>query len=694
MTRPVRRWLLVVPALAIACDATNPKEREQRVTRETPAHAVDGTQLLAALIDLDWLATSPPAGEKCVQFSSYDRASEKGRADPEAWYANGDCGVFLRQEQHGEQGERSEWVMADVDGPGAVVRIWSANPSGDLRFYVDGGDVPAFTIPFRDLCGGTKAPFVEPLCGVHSSGWNCYVPFPFARHLKLTASTHDFYYHVNVRRFAAGTAVASFTAADLEAPALASFAAQLDGATRPPVARAEADPATRPILSTRLEAGRVSDLELPGPATVRWFAARVTADDERAALRELRLEITFDGAARPSVVAPLGDFFGTAPDFTSYATAVAGVRADGTGWCRLPMPFARNVRVHVVNDGDVAVGLTLAAAVEPGRTVAPLRLHAKWRQARDLKTRPRSDYMVVDADGPGRFVGCSLSVRNPVKAWWGEGDEHAWVDGEKFPSTFGTGSEDYFGYAWCDPHPFQAAFHSQSRCDGPANRGYTSVNRFQLGDAIPFEHDLKFELEVWHWADCEVDYATMAYWYAPLDAADRFEPIAAASARRPRPVAPIVGKFPDALEAEQLMANAKTSGGKLQVQDMSGFGDAWSRDEQLWWTDGKPGDRLDLPFDVAAAGSYALHAQFTKAADYGVFAVTLDGAPLGTREGAVTTDGSVDLYHAGVVATGDVVLGTAQLSAGAHTLTFTLRESNPAAIAAHMVGIDYLRLVK
>lgn len=32
--------------------------------------------------------------------------------------------------------------------------------------------------------------------------------------------------------------------------------------------------------------------------------------------------------------------------------------------------------------------------------------------------------------------------------WWGEGDEKLFVDGEKFPSTFGTGSEDYVGYAW------------------------------------------------------------------------------------------------------------------------------------------------------------------------------------------------------------------------------------------------------
>src|SRR5690349_13987935 len=124
--------LLPLPLLAGACEAG------RLAAPETVARTVGVDSLLDDLVDLDWLATRPSGGERSVQFSSYDRASEKGRGDPEAWYANGDCGVFLREEKNGEKGERAEWVMADVDGPGAVVRIWSANPSGELRFYFDG----------------------------------------------------------------------------------------------------------------------------------------------------------------------------------------------------------------------------------------------------------------------------------------------------------------------------------------------------------------------------------------------------------------------------------------------------------------------------------------------------------------------------------------------------------------------------
>ncbi len=37
---------------------------------------------------------------------------------------------------------------------------------------------------------------------------------------------------------------------------------------------------------------------------------------------------------------------------------------------------------------------------------------------------------------------------NPVDRWLGEGDERIGVDGEDFPSIFGSGTKDYYGYSW------------------------------------------------------------------------------------------------------------------------------------------------------------------------------------------------------------------------------------------------------
>ena len=130
-----------------------------------------------------------------------------------------------------------------------------------------------------------------------------------------------------------------------------------------------------------------------------------------------------------------------------------------------------------------------------------MHFHAKWRTA-DMKTRPFRDWTYCDLKGKGVFVGDMLSLMNPVAAWWGEGDEKIFVDGETFPSWFGTGSEDYYGYAWSNPEPFQHPYHNQTRCDGTGtggNLGRTSVNRFHILDDIPFEKSFRFDMEFWHW---------------------------------------------------------------------------------------------------------------------------------------------------------------------------------------------------
>ena len=72
------------------------------------------------------------------------------------------------------------------------------------------------------------------------------------------------------------------------------------------------------------------------------------------------------------------------------------------------------------------------------------------------------DWPFLKTEGAGRFVGLHAARVESARRWWGEGDEKFFVDGEKFPSTIGTGSEDYFGYAWCCPALFQNAYHNQT----------------------------------------------------------------------------------------------------------------------------------------------------------------------------------------------------------------------------------------
>jgi putative membrane-bound dehydrogenase-like protein len=140
-----------------------------------------------------------------------------------------------------------------------------------------------------------------------------------------------------------------------------------------------------------------------------------------------------------------------------------------------------------------------------------------------------------------------------------------------------------------------------------------------------------------------------------------------------------------AIEGESMKV-LEITGGKAKQQGMGGFGSDWSGAAQLWWTGGKPDQKLTLAIPVKEAGKYTLYGALTMARDYGVVSIALDGKP-------VTS--SFDGYNGPkVIHTGEKEWGTHELTAGEHKLTFTLAPPNPDAVPANMVGLDYVRLEK
>jgi hypothetical protein len=356
---------------------------------------------------------------------------------------------------------------------------------------------------------------------------------------------------------------------------------------------------------------------------------------------------------------------------------------EGIGWySHWWMPFEKNARVAIRNESEDAIYLTgdiVAAKYE--WTDNSMHFHAGWRAEHPISTRPRQDWRYMDVKGKGRYVGNSLNVANPVKDWWGEGDEKIYVDGETFPSHFGTGTEDYYSYAWCNNQVFSHAYHNQPRCDGPGNYGQTSVNRFHILDNIPFEESFVFDMEVWHWKECEVGMAATSYWYARPGSetvAPTFE--SADLVVHPVPELPPVWKKEGALEGEA-MEIVKKSGGKTSVQTGAW---PWSQEQQLWWVDTNVGDTLTLEFDVEKTGKYDIIGVFTKAIDYGIAKLSINDKEV---EGS-----PIDFYNNGVIVTPETALGTFKLKKGKNTLVVEITGQNEKALDNRMFGLDYLLL--
>ena len=139
-----------------------------------------------------------------------------------------------------------------------------------------------------------------------------------------------------------------------------------------------------------------------------------------------------------------------------------------------------------------------------------------------------------------------------------------------------------------------------------------------------------------------------------------------------------------AAEGESVERSAPTHG-TAAPQGMGGFtASRWSGDQQLWWTGGQPGSTIELKINAPAKGRYQIVTALTKAVDYGIVAIALNGKDLVS---------GLDLYEPGrVISTGPLLLGEEDLAEGPHTLTITIQGTNPAAVKQYMVGVDYLLL--
>lgn len=633
------------------------------------AQTVTTESLLKEMTDLAALAEFPDPAFVCRQFSSYDRAS-KTADDAKGWFANGDSGQFIRTDN---VGERKEFVLADMAGPGAIVRIWSADPKGTLRIYLDDSTRPTIECPLSDWLAGLYTGVPKPIAGEYSKGWNCYFPIAYAKHCKVTSDQPGFYYHVDYREYPAGTNVQTFTLDDIQRNIALIY--QVAGTLAGPPTPKPAD-ASKP--EQLMDADRPYELKFAGPSAIDGIAMALAAEDMGSALRGALLEIDFDGAA--CVRAPVGDFFSCIGRPCAQTALPETVTAAGELYSNWFMPFEKSATLRIVNHSGKP--LSLKARIDTREykwTDRSMHFHAKWRAEWQKPTRPMIDWNYLTAAGRGQFVGVAFNIANPVKHWWGEGDEKIYVDGEKFPSWFGTGTEDYYGYAWCWPVPFTHAYHAQPRVDGPGNYGFTSVVRYHVLDRIPFTKSFRFDMELWHWSDtARVDMAVTPFWYARPGGSDGFAPVAAADLRMPalQPYKPptVAG----AIEGETLKIIDKV--GSVEVQPIAGC----SNDEHLWWNKGqKVGDRLTLGFPVEKAGRYRVIIRCMTAGDYGIAQIAVNDAAAGAP---------IDFYHNGIKLGDEIKLGEFDLKAGENRLSATVTGANEKAVKAYMFGLDYIRL--
>jgi hypothetical protein len=645
--------------------------------------------LVDRLTDLPRLSKLPIPGETTALASSYDRTSKYDAATDKyiGWSANGDGSGIIRKE-----GDDS--VLMEVDGPGYISRTWAATASaGHVKIFLDGATTPAVDLPFTGYFDCATAPFNRPnlvyIPSAAAHGFDNFTPIPFQKSCKIVGEKGwGQYYQFTYTKFPAGTVVPTFSMSlpSEDLAALDRANAILGKCGEPPVSI----PGTKAEkVSLTADAGKatlVKDLAGAGAITALKVKLDLPQDAEaaRVLLRQLTISITWDDASSAAVWSPLGDFFGYVGGADTFQSLPSGLMPDGTFYSYWYMPYGRKAHIEVGNDGPNAVPMTWevshAPLPEPDSKYA--RFHAKWHRDAFLPTRTDRgvDWTLVTTTGAGRFVGTHLHGWNPRGDWWGEGDDKFFVDGEKFPSTFGTGSEDYFGYAWSSAGHFSRPFHNQILNEG--NAGHFDDNRWHIADAVPFQTSFEGSLEKYFTNDRGTLYGAEAFWYLSANGTDPYTPLPV-SDRVGYWIRPEIYKEAGVIEGESLHADPKPEE-PAGPQGMFQYGaKGWSGEHQLAWYSKKVGQELSLPLPAQKPGKYELFAHYTKGHNYAIVQASFNGTNMG---------GPLDLYSDKTVPTDVMDLGPVTLTEAAPIFKITILDKN-AASNGYQFGLDYLKLV-
>ena len=432
------------------------------------------------------------------------------------------------------------------------------------------------------------------------------------------------------------------------------------------------------------------DVKGPGVITHIWMTflgpeRQNWAKNGSANHQEMLLRMYWDGAERPAVEAPVGDFFANSFGKRSSVVSLPVVVEDADSYnCFWHMPFRKSARIEIVNQSEKQISLLYYNIdwIKKDKIAKDTPyFYAQYRQ--EYPAEHGKDYVILDTQGKGHYVGTVLSVRTRSPSWFGEGDEKIYIDGEPKASIWGTGTEDYFLSAWglktTSTPFFGVPYFDQWGIVG----GHTSAYRWHIADPIVFEKGIKvtFEHFGWispdenpqfkthSWNEREDDYSSVAFWYQT--GTPTF------TARAPHARERALPNLDRIILAKDFAAEQYHGPGEVVVQDLDFYPDGhlFYKPEQAQnaW--------VEIPFEVQKKEPKRLLLVMTRAPDYGQYQAYLNGVKVG---------GVIDLYSADV-STWEYHLLDFWPEPGKYTLRLECVGKAPVS-SGHYLGIESVRL--
>ena len=289
----------------------------------------------------------------------------------------------------------------------------------------------------------------------------------------------------------------------------------------------------------------------PGVITHIWFTIAAQSANH---LKEIVIRAYWDGASRPSVETPVGDFFGlNLGQYVIYQSAYLNCSSIKALNCYFAMPFRRSALITATNEGKQPVGSfysNIDYKITPSLPDDIVYFHAQYRQKtpnqavkfapgeKELNNDAKNNYVFAETRGRGHLMGITMGVLQNTDNWFGEGDDMIFIDDETKPAIIGTGTEDYINGAWdfggrdgAVPfaHLYNGAQYIQSAEHGG---GRYLLYRWHGDNPVTFERYLKHTIEHGHADDRGDNFYSVCYWYQTQPYTD-FPPLPPVSDRIP-----------------------------------------------------------------------------------------------------------------------------------------------------------------
>ncbi|NQU85095.1 MAG: DUF2961 domain-containing protein [Mariniphaga sp.] len=658
------------------------------------------------MADMEKLIYTPEPNYKTIQFSSYDRTSKIPNGP--GWFANSDgfggepapnFEMVLKEVNNEGIGE---YLMLDVDGPGAIVRLWTARINGNLKAYVDNMEKPLYEGNAEEFFRHTYSVFpqvqeidIEQFEKTVYQRDASYAPVVFSKRLRIewVGKVEDLhFYEIEVKLFKKETSARSFTPDDISE--FSTTINKVTGILKNPDKNylIDNEAVVQQFTNDLNATERKEILVINRQKAIVEFTIKLEAENSDLALRQTVLHISYDNSPWGQVQSPVGDFFGAAPGINPYVSMPFSVLPNGTMKCRFTMPFKKNCKIVLENLGNQKVKASGSVTTIPYIwNENSMYFTALWRADHNIKGSNTDvmDMPYILTFGEGVYVGTgayllnTTNVPTPWGNWWGEGDEKIFVDNETFPSFFGTGSEDYFNYSWSSPDIFLFPYCGQPRNDGPGNRGFVTNYRWHIADPIPFKNNIRFYMELFTHLPVEgFSYARIGYHYAKPGATNNHLPIQPEDVRELKlnnnwkPVASHGSRNSVFYTAEKIISSKEN----IEIQQSN----LWEGGNLMAWHPTKPGDKKDFVFDIDNNEPRNIFLTAALTPNSGKVNVYIDDKKVNINE-----SGEIDLYRDYRTLLRNYSLGSYTLVPGKHKLTieFTGCKEN---IEKPEIGIDFI----